>query len=266
MLTKRTILVPLLLTTAATFTSNAIADTLGLRAGVEYWKADLSGEAQSKAARAKKTTKPVKFDEWEFYGETYNSVWVNFEHPVPFLPNIRMSYTNIENSKSRIVRRVSGPTFFNTRDSVALTFDNIDATFYYEILDNWINLDAGLTVRSLNGDFEALSTSLSALQLTQPTQDRTKLDEVVPMLYLNGRIDIPLLDGLYVQSVLNGATLKGNTLYDADLRLGYELDLVALDVGIYTGYRRMALKSTDLGNLYADAYMDGLIAGLEVHF
>jgi len=266
MLAKHTLLVPLLVTAAFTLAQTTHADTLGLRAGVEYWNADLSGEAQSQTARIKKTGKPVKFDEWQFYGETYNSVWVNFEHPVPFVPNIRMTYTNIENSKSRIVKHVVGPTYYNTRDSVALTFDNIDFTFYYEVLDNWINLDAGLTARSLNGDFEALSTSLSSLQLTQPSQDRTKLNEVVPMLYLNGRINIPFVDGLYVQSVFNGATLKGNTLYDADVRVGYDLDLVALDIGIYGGYRRMALKSTDLGNLYADAYMDGLIAGLEVHF
>ncbi|HRH76386.1 MAG TPA: TIGR04219 family outer membrane beta-barrel protein [Cellvibrionaceae bacterium] len=266
MLAKHTLLVPLLVTTAFTLAQTTHADTLGLRAGVEYWNADLSGEAQSQTARIKKTGKPVKFDEWQFYGETYNSVWVNFEHPVPLVPNIRMTYTNIENAKSRTVRYGTPALYYYRQESVALTFDNIDFTFYYEVLDNWINLDVGLTARSLNGDFEALSLTTGKIQITEPTQDRTKLNEVVPMLYLNGRINIPFVDGLYVQSVFNGATLKGNTLYDADVRVGYDLDLVALDIGIYGGYRRMALKSTDLGNLYADAYMDGLIAGLEVHF
>jgi outer membrane protein len=260
------LLVPLLVTSALTLAQNSHADTLGLRAGVEYWNADLSGEAQSRAARIKKTGKPVKFDDWQFYGETYNSVWVNLEHPIPFVPNIRMTYTNIENAKSRSVRYASGSIYYIRTESVALTFDNIDFTFYYEVLDNWLNLDVGLTARALNGDFEALSVTPGPIQITAPNQDRTKLNEVVPMLYLNGRFDIPFADGLYVQSVINGATLKGNTLYDADLRVGYDFDLIALDVGIYGGYRRMALKSTDLGNLYADAYMDGLIAGLEVHF
>ena len=50
------------------------------------------------------------------------------------------------------------------------------------------------------------------------------------MFYLNGRINIPFVDGLYVQSVFNGATLKGNTFMMRDFRVGYDLDLVALDI------------------------------------
>jgi outer membrane protein len=261
---KHPLLVPLLVTTVFTLAPNAFADALGLRAGVEYWQADLSGEAQNRTSRIKKTGKPVKFDDWQIYGETYNSVWLNFEHPVPFAPNIRMTYTNIENAKQHTVKHVVGPTTYYTQDSVALIFDNIDFTFYYEVLDNWINLDVGLTARSLNGDFEALSTLGD--NLTTPVQDHTKLNEIVPMLYLNGRIDIPFTKGLYVQSVINGIGAQGNTLYDADVRVGYDVDLIALDFGVYAGYRRMVLKATDLGNLYADATMDGLIAGLEVHF
>ena len=264
MLPKHMLLVPLLVTSALTLAQNSHADTLGLRAGVEYWNADLSGEAQNRTSRIKKIGKPVKFDDWQFYGETYNSVWVNFEHPVPFAPNIRMTYTNIENAKEKTIKHTAGSTTYYTQDSVALLFDNIDFTFYYEVLDNWIELDAGLTARSLNGEFEAISTIGDGL--TRPVQDRSKLNEIIPMIYLNGRVDIPFVDGIYVQSVINGISYKGNTLYDADIRLGYDLNLVALDLGFYTGYRRMVLKSTDLGNLYADAYMDGLIAGLEVHF
>lgn len=255
---------PLLVAAALTLAPITHADTLGLRAGVEYWHADLSGEAQNSTSRLKKTGKPVKFDQWQFYGETYNSVWVNFEHPVPFAPNIRMTYTNIENSKEKTIKHTAGVTTYYTQDSVALLFDNIDFTFYYEVLDNWLNLDVGLTARSLNGEFEAISTIGDGL--TRPVQDRSKLNEIVPMLYLNGRVDIPFVDGIYVQSVINGISYQGNTLYDADVRLGYDLNLIALDVGVYGGYRRMVLKSTDLGSLYADAYMDGLIAGLEVHF
>lgn len=270
---KRSLLISLLASSVFTLSSQANADSLGLRAGVEYWNADLSGEAQSQAARAAKRGKPVNFDEWQFYGETYNSVWINFEHPVPFVPNIRMTYTNIENAKAHTVKHTgtnssgTGTTTFYTHDSVALTFDNIDFTFYYELLDNWLNLDVGLTARSLNGDFDALSTiGVENNYLTAPTQDHTKLNEIVPMIYLNGRVDIPFVNGLYVQSIINGITSSGNTLYDADMRVGYEVDLTVLDIGVYGGYRRMVLKTSDLGNLYADATMDGLIAGLEVHF
>ena len=260
---KHTLFKQLLIATGFTLSLGAYADALGLRAGVEYWQADLSGEAQTQVARAKKA-KPVNFDEWQIYGATYNSVWFNFEHPIPFVPNVRMSYTNIQNSKSRTVKHVAGSTTYYTKDSITLTFDNIDSTLYYEVLDNWINLDVGLTARSLNGDFDAISTIGDGL--TAPVQDRTPLTKLVPMLYLNARFDIPFLNGLYVQSVINGASLKGNTLYDADARVGYDLNLVALDVGMYAGYRRMVLKSTSLGNLYADAVMDGLMTGFEIHF
>lgn len=249
-----------------TLSAPASADALGLRAGVEYWVADLSGEAQSSKSRAQKR-KPVQFDSWEFYGETYNSVWVNFEHPVPLLPNLRMTYTNIENSKTKYnVKNVSGPSFWYTDDTAALIFDNIDFTFYYEVMDNWISLDAGLTARSLNGEFELISTLVGDTNLTEPVRDYTKLSELVPLVYLNGRVDMPFLKGLYVQSILNGITTGGNTLYDFDVRLGYNFSLYVLDVGLYNGYRRMAMKTTDLGNLYTDAYMDGLFTGIEIHF
>ncbi|MEY4588216.1 MAG: hypothetical protein RL497_292 [Pseudomonadota bacterium] len=262
---KRTLLLPLLLAPAFTLTSSAYADVLGLRAGVEYWQADLTGEAQKKTSRDKKLGKPVNFDEWKFYGETYNSIWVNFEHPVPFVPNIRMTYTNIENSRTRTRKITAGSTTYYVKESVSLIFDSIDTTLYYEILDNWLNLDVGLTARSLNGDFDSIQT-LGDGGLTAPTQDQVPLKEIVPMLYIDARLDIPFLNGLYVQSVFNGATLQGNTLYDINGRVGYDLDLAVLDIGVYVGYRSMVLKSADLGSLYADAQMEGVMTGLEIHF
>jgi outer membrane protein len=261
---KRILLAPLLVATLITLNTEAYADALGLRAGVEYWKADLSGEAQALNPKVKVQSKPINFDEWQFYGETYNSIWINFEHPVPFVPNIRMVYTNIENYKIRTRKITAGPTTYYVQESVALTFDSVDATLYYEVLDNWINLDVGITARTLKGDFESVQSIGS--NLTIPVTSRTKLNEVVPMIYINGRIDIPFLDGLYVQSVFNGISQSGNTLYDTDVRVGYDFDLTVLDIGIYTGYRRMVLDTKNLGNLYADATMDGLMTGLEIHF
>jgi outer membrane protein len=261
----RRLLSSLVTISALALSAPVSADVLGLRAGIEYWQADLLGEAQSSAARARKA-KPVQFDDWEFYGETYNSLWINFEHPVPFVPNLRMTYTNIENAKTKYdVRHVSGSVFWYTDDTAALIFDNIDFTFYYEVLDNWINLDVGLTARSLNGEFELISTTPNDI-LSAPVRDYTKLNEIVPMVYLNGRFDIPFMEGLYVQSVINGITDGTNTLYDADVRVGYTFELAVFDIGVYGGYRRMTMETTDLGNLYTNAYMDGLFTGLEAHF
>lgn len=262
---KRILFTPLLVATLLALNTDAYADALGLRAGVEYWKADLSGEAQALNPKVKVQSKPINFDEWQFYGETYNSIWINFEHPVPFVPNIRLNYTNIENYKARTRKITAGPTNYFVQESVALTFDSIDATLYYEVLDNWINLDVGLTARGLNGAFESVQT-IGAGNLTAPNVSKTNLNEVVPMVYLNGRVDIPFLNGLYVQSIINFASLDGNTLYDANASIGYDFDLTALDIGVYAGYRHLVLDSKNMGNLYADATMDGLMTGLEIHF
>ena len=265
---KRTLLLSLLTATIGTLAHSVNADGLSVSAGIEYWQADLTGEAQDLKSKAKNpNTKPVNFDEWRMYGQTYKSLWLNFEHPVPLVPELRMSYTNLENYKVRNRKVVNGNFTIYYTETASLIFDNIDATLYYHVLDDWLhlNIDAGLTARTLNGEFDSVQ-SITHDTLTVPSQSYTKLNQVVPMLYLNGRFNIPYVNGLYIQSVFNGISAQGSTLYDADARIGYDLDLHALKIGLYSGYRRMVLKTSNLSNLYADASMDGWMTGLETRF
>ena len=81
-----------------------------------------------------------------------------------------MTYTNIENAKSRTVRYGTPALYYYRQESVALTFDNIDFNVLLRSIDNWINLDVGLTARSLNGDFEALSLTTARYRLPAHTR------------------------------------------------------------------------------------------------
>jgi outer membrane protein len=240
------------------------ADALGLRAGAGYWSGDLSGEALNKTNRA--NTKPVSFDQLKMGDQSYNSFWLEFEHPVPVIPNLRMAYTNIESSKRGQVKEVfrSGDTTFTIlRELTAtLVFDTLDATAYYEVLDNWVSLDVGLTARLIDGYLDLVYER--TLEDALP-RSYTGVQEVLPMLYLNTRIDIPAT-GFYVQAQGNGASLQSDTFYDVDIRAGYDLDLKGLDLGVFAGYRVMRLKTQNISTLYADAELTGPQLGFGLHF
>jgi outer membrane protein len=144
-------------------------------------------------------------------------------------------------------------------DDVATAVDltHIDATLYYELLDNWISLDVGLTARQFSGYVEVDS------QITG--QVIGNLEGVIPMLYANARIDLPF-SGWHLGAQTNLVSYSKNGVQDFSGLIGYELDLTALDVGLNIGYRTMLLQVEDFDDLYADAEVSGLFAELQIHF
>ena len=167
------------------------ADIIGASAGAYYWKQSWDGDVQS-GPDSIDTKKDLGYDE-----DNGNSIYVALEHPVPVLPNIRLQRTDIEISESNQLSRnftFEGDTY-TVADTVDSTTDltHTDATFYYELLDNWVNLDLGLTVRMFDGEVRLATTG---------REGSIELDAPVPMLYANARFNLPLT-GLYAQAVGN---------------------------------------------------------------
>src|SRR5690606_24255951 len=86
-----------------------------------------------------------------------------------------------------------------------------DATFYYELLDNVVSLDAGLTVRYFDGGVQIRSQTNSA------TLD---LDDPLPLLYLAARVELPL--GFYAGGDVNAFGINDASLLDYRLNAGWE--------------------------------------------
>jgi len=222
----------------------AQADVLGLGAQVGYWDSELSGDVATNGGSV-----DVK-DELNLDGESSNQLSLYLEHPVPLLPNVRVAYINIDQS----ARGSLNSNFDNIPAGTVrsdLELEQLDLTLYYEVLDNWVNLDLGLTARDFSGELLVQGNGQSS---------RTTADAVVPMGYLAARFDLPF-SGASVGIEGNAIAYSGDSLHDFNVYGQYQLSLLQLRAG----YRQMAVDYED-GDDRFDVKIDGPFVSAGVVF
>lgn len=235
----------------------ASADTiLGLYAGVGQWYLTLEGDVSSGGS-------DINLNELGIEDETSTELWLNFEHPVPLIPNIRFMHSVIEAQETSSANRqinFGGAQFsFESELYTDIDLSHTDATFYYEILDNWASLDVGVTARLLDGYVDVKSE-------LEGEEGSAELAGVVPMLYLNAQFDLPF-SGWNIGAYGNAASYRGDHITDLAAKIGYEFELVPLlDIGVNFGYRVMSLETDEIDDLFADAELSGAYAEIQVHF
>ncbi|TQV67684.1 TIGR04219 family outer membrane beta-barrel protein [Exilibacterium tricleocarpae] len=232
----------------------AQADTiLGVYAGVGIWQADYGGDTGVDS---------IDLDELGLDDEDNNFFYVALEHPVPLLPNIKLQNTNVESEASATLTRdfTLDDVTFTATDSVVTDLDlsHTDVVLYYEILDNWVTLDLGMTLRAFDGEASVRSENTDR-------SETVDLDAVLPMAYAKAQFDLPFT-GFSVGADANIITYDGNTLSDASAKVAYAYESLVVDVGFELGYRRMALSLDDLDDLEADITLDGPYAAITLHF
>lgn len=180
----------------------ASADTIGFVVGGGSWDQDADGSLGTDLVASTTFTE----------GDSATMVWAAIEHPVPMLPNVRFAQVSVDSSNS------SGDS---------LSVDQTDFTFYYEILDNWVNLDLGLTARTLDGSITVSSTPDS-------------FDETIPMIYAKAAFDVPVT-GLSVGVELNTI----GVFEDISYYIAYE---TSVGFGVQVGQRiqTIDLDETDV--------------------
>lgn len=222
------------------------ADIVGATAGAYMWKQSWDGDVKAGSQSVDMN------DDLGYDDETGKSFFVALEHPVPLLPNIRLQRTDLDISERGTL---SKPFIFDGKpyalgESVDSTTDltHTDATLYYEILDNWVNLDIGLTVRAFDGEVSIKGTS---------GEGSIEIDAPVPMAYVNARFDLPLT-GLYASALGNVISYGDNSISDISLGLGYEFGVI----GIELGYRNFDVNLEDddeEANVTVDGYFLGVV-------
>jgi len=222
---------------------------LGLHAGVGSWLSDYDGKAGDPS---------ITLSELGVKEHYNNYFYVAIEHPIPFLPNIRLTQTKIKSSQTGTVTKTFsiGDTTYAANESVKSDFDlsHRDATFYYQLLDNWINLDLGVTARQFDGYVRAESAT---------SNEKLDVDLTAPMLYAKAQFDLPFT-GLSAGVEGNYTSYQDNSLNDYTAKLTYLFD-AAVDVGVEVGYRRMSIKISD-NDLKANMTLKGPYAALIAHF
>lgn len=232
-------------------------DTIfGIHAGAGQWNSELSGEIGA-------DNDPVSASELGFTDSDNNFIYVAVEHPIPLLPNVRLSNYDVSLSGNAVVSRnfiLDNRTFEANADTQSeLDISHTDITFYYEILDNWANLDLGVTIRSFDGFAQVTGESSGQTQT-----ERVDLDQTVPMLYSRARFDLPFT-GVYAGGALNLISSGDNSIRDLEVYVGYEFDLPLLDLGLRLGLKDLSLETEDNDELTADVTVDGVYAAFTLH-
>lgn len=231
----------------------AMADTIG---GL-YLGADLHF-AETKGSFGQ----PGDQQDFNFEDKNQSSFYLKLEHPVPLLPNIKLQSNSLNSNGDTTLSRTFEfeDQVFAVGTEVAQDLDlsNIDATFYYEILDNdLVSLDLGVTAKYIDGDITVASQGQSA------TQD---LSAVIPMGYAYGSFGL-LGTATKIFAEVNYVSYDGSSLSDMQLGLAYELiDSLAVDLALKAGIKKTSLELDDVDDLDADLSFDGAFISAELHF
>lgn len=246
---KKTIIAAALLAASAT---SAQADTIGLYVGGQVWDNEASGlfgEAVSQ----------INFN---LEDQQQGSYFVAVEHPLPLIPNARVSFTTLEtNGMTTLTSDFEfADQTFTAGTEVNADFDvsYADYTLYYELFDNdLISFDFGLTLRDFDGDVAVSSSGVTG---------KLETDEYVPMLYVATNFGIPATP-LNVFAQGNLLSIDDHTLYEYQVGVSYELiENLAVDVNLTLGYREVKLELEDINDLYTNIDFSGVYAGAVVHF
>lgn len=234
--------------------SNTVsADFVGLNIGANHWTPDLTGSFNSSATGSSNINIS---NDLGLKDHSATSLSISLEHPIPLLPNIKYQGHDLNSSSNSNIG--SAKTFNNTTFNAGTINSTLDLShneiaLYYELLDNWINLDLGLDLRMFDGKV-SISDSSQSNSIT--------IDETIPMLYIAARVDLPFT-GFYIGANIQQLSIGDNSIEDSTLLVGYESKL---GLGIEGGIKTFSLELDDASNLNTNLEYDGLFLNGFYHF
>ncbi|WP_163934983.1 TIGR04219 family outer membrane beta-barrel protein [Paraferrimonas sp. SM1919] len=241
----------LALAAAISMTPAAHADMLGFVVGANAWNQSMTGKVQYGVSKIDTQ------EQLNIASETKPNFYADFEHPLPLIPNVRIQQSQIQlKGNNTLTQDIEfGGVVFPVSGNVEsnIDFSHTDATIYYEILDNWVSVDVGLTARLFQG--EASITSMAQ-------QAKLGLDQALPMVYGKVKFELPL-SGLYASVRGNGIGYSDKKFMDIEAAVGYE---TSIGLGLEAGYRQFELDFMDNDEEGADVKIDGAYLGVFYHF
>lgn len=222
------------------------ADFVGLNIGSSYWAPDLAGTLNSSSS-----DNNINIDSSV---DSEASFAISFEHPVPLLPNIKFLNRGLNSTGSDSVSNLDfNGRSFNGSISSTLDLSHKDIVLYYELLDNWVNLDLGLNIKTFDGEITVSDNN---------NNESINIDETIPLIYLSARFDLPFT-GFYIGADFQNLSLGDNTAEDSTLMLGYE---ASTGFGVEGGYKKFSLDLDDASSLNTTIKYDGLYINGYIHF
>jgi hypothetical protein len=274
-------------TFATLFTFAAQAETVGLYIGGQIWQSGTSGTFGEKNTPINANLKK----------EHQSSYFVAVEHPLPFLPNVRISNTSLSTTGNTNLTQESSfddeIAHINVKEDIDVDaqFDvsYIDYTLYYELFGNDLfSFDLGLTGRDFNGS-DALTEKTDTITTSRDfiwddeahdnhdyhniietantvTMRQIKTHDIMPMLYIATSISLPLMHlSIFAQG--DFSLKDDHSFYDYQVGLNYDLvNNRMMDLNLLLGYRAEKIEFEDLDSLYTDLEFKGAFVGVVAHF
>ena len=237
-----------ILTTITLLSTLATADFVGGELNIGYY-----GHAPSGTLSYKGDTVDLKED---LNLDTQSNLFLKayLEHPLPFLPNIKVGYSNLTHSgDGQVSKRFTfgNLTFQPSTDlKTELNLKMYDIALYYEILDNWLNLDLGMNLKYIDGYVSA--------QSLPHIKSVSNISFPVPMLYGKARFDVPTTD-LSFQIEGNYFTYNKHEMMDLEIGMRYTF---VVGLGLEAGYKQFTLILDKKDDLSVDADFSGMYGKL----
>lgn len=184
--------------------------------------------------------------------ESQGYLFATLEHPVPILPNVRLTYTSLDHAGSGTTSFDFDGVTYSGNVANDFTIEQTDLLLYYEVLDNVVSLDLGLNVRLLDISFTINDgTNNTSESVSAP----------VPMIY--GMVGASPWPGVLLSAEANYMTLSGSTVSDFNAKISYTTDFF---VGFEAGYRTETIELEDVDNTDANLDFKGPFIGAYVKF
>lgn len=228
--------------------ASANADFIGLNIGVAHWAPELSGSFNSRNDASIDLKSDLGVND-----PSQTSLVLILEHPIPLLPNVKYQNFDLEASGNKTLTSsitFNGNTYGagnNITSTIDLSHDNI--ALYYEVLDNWVNLDLGVDIKRFDG-------------LVGINGNNIKVDETLPLLYISARFDLPFT-GFYAGADINYLSVGDNSANDSTLLVGYES---SVGLGIEGGMKTFSLDLDNADNIDTNINYEGLYLNGFYHF
>ena len=223
------------------------ATVLGFKVGADYWQADTTNAFNDDSGVAH------SFND----DSSQSSIWIAVEHPLPFVPNIKIRQNTLE-SKANISNadfNFNGHNF-NGEASVINDLNNTDFVLYYEILDNdLVSVDLGAAYKLMSG-------SLRVADAGHP--EEVDIDSGVVMGYASAQVGMVGLGLFGFADVLLG--IDESNVYDYGAGLGWQFDGLAVDTSIRIGYREFNFDVSNFSDVTQNTDFSGAFAGVELSF
>ena len=186
--------------------------------------------------------------------DSENSFFIRakLEHPIPLLPNLKLSYTRMRFSGDGTVSdtfRFGNITVnYNERVQTKLDLDHYDIVLFYNLpfvkLLPMIDAEIGINARII--DFYAWVKRVS-------TGEEESVSFLVPIPMLHGSLEVSPFSFLSILAEANGIAYQGNHYYDilGELRIK-PFKTLPVDLFIGVGYKYEKLKLDDIEDTSAD--------------